>query len=60
MHHKRRRHKAARAGCLLCKPSKLSGWPVHELGKTGYGKLRCERLSAIDLLHFKRTGGTVP
>jgi hypothetical protein len=33
---------------------------VHELGKTGYGKLRCERLSAIDLLHFKRTGGTVP
>jgi len=25
-HHKRRRPKNVRAGCLLCKPHKMSGW----------------------------------
>ena len=25
-HHKRRRPKNVRAGCLLCKPHKMNGW----------------------------------
>jgi hypothetical protein len=25
-HHKRRRPKNTRAGCLLCKPHKMNGW----------------------------------
>ena len=30
MHFKRKRHKSARAGCLLCKPYKRHGWcPRH-------------------------------
>ena len=28
MHHKRKRPKSARAGCLLCKPHKRQGAPV--------------------------------
>jgi len=26
MHHKRRRPKNRRAGCLMCKPHKMNGW----------------------------------
>jgi hypothetical protein len=35
MHHKRRRHKAARAGCLYCKPNKLGQGMENET--TGQG-----------------------
>lgn len=43
MHHKRKRHKNARAGCLLCKPNKMNGWAKHRvLGHHGFGKLRRE------------------
>ena len=31
MNHKRRRHKAARAGCLLCKPHKRGAGMEHDL-----------------------------
>lgn len=26
-HHKRKKHKNARAGCLMCKPHKMNGYP---------------------------------
>ena len=51
MHHKRRRPKAARAGCLLCKPHKANGCcPRHKNMKfgnvrrylAGTDQLRCE------------------
>ena len=42
---------------MLCKPSKLSGWPPHELGKTGFGKLRREFLATVDLARFKARRG---
>lgn len=44
MNHKRKRPKNARAGCLLCKPNKMSGWNKAKLGHVGFGKLR--RLAA--------------
>lgn len=59
MHHKRRRPKARRAGCLLCKPNKVSGWPAHELGKCGFGKLRRE-LHATNDLRFLMGPGAAP
>jgi len=55
MHHKRKRPKSARAGCLLCKPHKANGMcPRHKDMKAGNLKqyqagsyqLRCEGLSA--------------
>lgn len=49
MHHKRRRPKSRRAGCLLCKPNKVSGWPRLALGHAGFGKLRRERHARADL-----------
>ena len=49
MHHKRRRAKSCRSGCLMCKPNKMSGWPKFELGHTGFGKLRRELNALIDL-----------
>jgi hypothetical protein len=49
MNHKRRRHKTARAGCLMCKPNKRPGWPAHvELGHRGFGKLRAEQCARHD------------
>lgn len=60
MHHKRRRPKARRAGCLLCKPCKLSGWPAHELGRTGFGKLRGEWHATQELAQFKAHRGDAP
>ena len=48
MKHKRGRAKNARAGCLMCKPNKMNGWPKHrKLGHGGFGKLRDEA-RAID------------
>ena len=29
--HKRRRHKGARSGCLMCKPGKVSGSPPDQV-----------------------------
>ena len=50
MHHKRKRSKNARAGCLLCKPNKMNGWAKHRaLGHVGFGKLRRE-IVALDAL----------
>lgn len=49
MHHKRRRAKSCRSGCLMCKPNKMSGWPRLELGHTGFSKLRRERHALADL-----------
>jgi hypothetical protein len=39
-HHKRKRPKNTRAGCLMCKPNKMNGWPKGKLGHVGFGKLR--------------------
>jgi len=36
-HHKRLKPKSARAGCLLCKPWKMNGWPLD-------GKFRASEL----------------
>lgn len=41
--HKRKRAKNARAGCLMCKPNKMNGWPKGKLGHVGFGKLRAEQ-----------------
>jgi hypothetical protein len=48
MHHKRKRHPAARAGCAMCKPHK-KGWsnPDTEVVHYGFGKIR-------DLKHAKQ------
>ncbi|GEM_PF-1242545 len=32
MHHKRRRPSNRRAGCKLCKPWKMNGWPTAARG----------------------------
>lgn len=39
-HHKRKRTKNARAGCLMCKPNKMNGWPKGKLGHVGFGKIK--------------------
>ncbi len=52
MHHKRRRPKSRRAGCLLCKPNKMSGWPKRKLGHSGFGKLKSEAY-ATEELHWR-------
>lgn len=47
MHHKRKRLKNARSGCLMCKPQKINGAGGLRLrlGKTGFGKLRSETVA---------------
>lgn len=40
MHHKKKRAKNQRAGCLMCKPNKMNGWNKGKLGHYGFGKLR--------------------
>ena len=42
MHHKRRKPKHQRAGCLMCKPHKDERSPKNTLmlGHKGFGKLR--------------------
>lgn len=53
MHHKRKRPKNARAGCLLCKPHKMNGgcprdrdmrWGDRRRGEAARDQLRCEVL----------------
>lgn len=46
MNHKRGKLKNVRAGCLLCKPNKISGARKKMLGHSGFGKLR--RLAAAE------------
>lgn len=48
-HHKRKRSKNARAGCLMCKPNKMSGWPTAKLGHVGFGKIKAVVHSKADL-----------
>ncbi|MFO1269509.1 MAG: hypothetical protein U1F67_23790 [Rubrivivax sp.] len=50
MNHKRRRHKTARAGCLLCKMHKRGGAKHLWLAHRGFGKLRREAAAAAELL----------
>lgn len=54
MHHKRKRPKNARAGCLFCKPHKANGacarhkdmrFGDRRRSKAGLEQLRCEGLS---------------
>ncbi len=46
MHHKKKKPKNSRAGCLMCKPNKMNGWNKEKLGHTGFGKLK-------DVIHSK-------
>lgn len=50
-HHKRKRPKNARAGCLMCKPNKMNGWAKTKLGHVGFGKIR----AGIHARHDQRT-----
>lgn len=49
MHHKRKRAKHRRAGCLLCKPHKRSGWPklVKVKGRRGLRTLNAVAAEAV-------------
>lgn len=51
MHHKKRKAKNARAGCLMCKRNKVNGMPKHSPWEfhRGFGKLRDEMHAAQDL-----------
>lgn len=49
MHHKKRKAKNARAGCLMCKPNKVNGANKQRLGHAGFGKLRTTEHAAADL-----------
>ena len=54
MHHKRGRHKNARAGCKMCKPNKFGHGMENKLRHTGFGKMRDEAHAAADLRAYKR------
>jgi len=49
MHHKRKRPKSTRAGCLLCKPHKRQGACLHERDKPSD---RTRRIAADEQLRF--------
>lgn len=49
MNHKRRRPKRRRAGCLLCKPNKLGHGMEMKFGRRGFGKLRADVHTLVDL-----------
>ena len=49
MNHKRHRPQNRRAGCLLCKPDKMNGWPRREPGQTGFRKIRREAAADAEL-----------
>jgi hypothetical protein len=64
MNFKRKRHKTARAGCLMCKPHKRNGWcSRHKNMRSGDFKrycggadqLRCERIKVSD--RWDKIGG---
>lgn len=48
-HHRRGRPKAARAGCLMCKPNKLGKGMEKKLGHRGFGNLKKEAATDDDL-----------
>jgi hypothetical protein len=48
-HHKRKKCKNARAGCLMCKPNKMNGWPDKQLGHKGFGNIRKAESTKKDL-----------
>lgn len=52
MNHKRGRPKNARAGCLLCKPNKMNGYPrgrgLEQSGHHGWANQRREYLAKKD------------
>ena len=49
-HHKRKRAKNQRAGCLMCKPHKMNGWIKRRLDvRKGFATLRDKRHSESDL-----------
>lgn len=52
MHHKRKRPKPSRAGCLLCKPNKLGKGMEKKLGHRGFGKLRKETAAEQDMMEL--------
>lgn len=52
-HHKRRRHKNARAGCLLCHPNKANGQKGRFESQT-----RQEKLARIDEREQRREAGS--
>lgn len=49
MHHKRKKPKTSRAGCLMCKPNKMGRGRENKLGHKGFGKLRDEKHADEDL-----------
>ena len=50
MHHKRKKPKNCRSGCLMCKENKINGYPKHtQLGHYGFGKIRDYIASQKDL-----------
>jgi len=52
MHHRRKRPKSARAGCLLCKPHKANGFcPAHKNMQFGN---RCRYEAAGDQIRCER------
>lgn len=53
MNFKRGRAKGRRAGCLMCKPNKMSSWNKHsKLGHCGFGKIRREVAAQDDAKEF--------
>lgn len=51
MNHKRGKPKGSRAGCLFCKPNKMTGWPKTRLGHHGFSKLRKAIHAQEDMRH---------
>ena len=56
MHHKRKRPKNRRAGCLMCKPHKMNGYghkkKMHGPNKVGGSNIKQEVLAQKDLVEY--------
>ena len=55
-HHKRKKAKNQRAGCLMCKPCKMNGWSKTKpvvAGSGGFASIRDKAHTAEDLKEFK-------
>jgi len=48
-HHKYRKTKNQRAGCLMCKPNKMNGAKPGDIGPGGFGKIRDDIHTKEDL-----------
>jgi hypothetical protein len=53
-HHKRKRSKNQRAGCLLCKPWKMNGFAQDRLDAESFSDHRRRREADIELKQFQR------